>query len=391
MISEEYLNDDEVEEKPEPAPSKKTERFIFLSYAWGEKVENKRPNQELIISVRDRLVVEGFKVWMDIFKLGMGNLYENLQNAINSSAFVLCFINDAYIESENCRMEFFYARELVSYYEKEHKKNQSLGSKLTLIPIFLKSYSILELKHGIGFVLNSSLRVNGYPSWTEDTFKLLLKYINENLPSVSGSSEGVDSLWNELESNARAVEAEDDSMSHDISTTGGNDVFILYSKKQEDLIPEVREKLQAQNSKIKIIHHEDKPNSLSSASNLHSARDTPSPNLESKIDDSKIVLCFLNKESIESNSYLNAIKYAKSKFKKTNTVMFENIDLSGMSGGNGVLVASLDKIDIDVGDEGKPSSLDLITSKVDVSSKYIIHCFCFIPFKFNCSIFSRLT
>jgi hypothetical protein len=368
MISEEYLEEDVVE-KQEPPP-KPVEKYVFLSYAWGEKVDNKRPNQELMKSVRDRLVKEGFKVWMDIFKLGMGNLYENLQNAINSSAIVLCFINDAYINSENCRMEFFYARELVSFYEREQKKNPNVTNRLTLIPIFLKSYSIVELKYGIGFVLNSSLRVNGYPNWTEDTFTLLLKHIREHLPSAHvSSSESVDALWNELESNpGKEVE---ENKPEDISTNGENDVFILYSKKQEDIIPEIREKLQSKNNKIKIIHHEDKSNSLSSSSNLRTVVDSPGVNIESKIDDSKVVLCFLNNDSIESPSYINAIKYAKSKFKKMNSVMFEDVDLSGLKGGNGVLVASLDKIEVELDDKNKLPSFDSVVDKVQVCYKFL--------------------
>jgi hypothetical protein len=271
-------------------------------------------------------------------------------------------------------MEFFYARELVSYFEREHKKNQSLSSKLTLIPIFLKTYSVLELKHGIGFVLNSSLRVNGYPNWTEDTFKLLLKYINENLPDISRtsvSSEGITSLWNELELKpvGTDVVVEDLKSSHDGSAVQAvNDLFILYSKKQEDVIPEVRDRLLVQNSRIKIIHHEDKPNSLSSSANL---RETTAGscqlNIESKIDESKVVLCFLNRESLESSSFMNAIKYARLRSKKTNSVMFESVDLSSLSGGNGLLVASLDKIEIDADGEGAKSGyLDLITNKIEV-------------------------
>lgn len=365
IISPEYLEDDE---QPVPEPVlHKPDRFIFLSYAWGEKVNDTRPNQDLIKLVRGKLVAEGFKVWMDIFKLGMGNLYENLQNAINSSIVIICFINDAYIESENCRMEFFYARELASYYEKENKKNPQLKRKLTVIPIFLKSYSVVELKHGIGFVLNSSLRINAYPNWTEQTDELLLKYIRENTSELVVPINASE-MWQELESSVeKNTVNEVEEKPGEVSLTGENDVFILYSKSQEVIIPNIREKLQQDSQrKLKIVHQEDKRDPLLSASStsMKSLSDEQT-NLANTIDDSKVVLYFINEDSIQSPSYMNAIKYAKNKNKKTNSVIFGDVDLSSLPNGNGILVSSVEKIELENQNDVNELA-DSVASKIGV-------------------------
>lgn len=370
-ISLEFLGDDNTETA---GTGRLNDSFIFLSYAWGKKDSNTQlyPDQEFVKQIKSRLEQEGYKVWMDIYKLGVGNLYENLQNAIDSSSVIIFLINDNYITSPNCLHEFHYAHELINHYNRAKKKDPAFSKSLTPIPVFLKSYSLPELKYGIGFLLNSSLRINAYPAWKESTYDTLLRYIRENIASSvcleTARRQEINSKWNELSlaptqapplSTAAAKDSE--------NLSGRNDILLVLPQHLEKVVDVIEKKMHETNQSLVVSHQ---------------IQDALSNLLQSKIDDSKITMCLVNQETLQSSSFIDCIKYATSRLKRTSCVIFGDFDLSKLRNGNGFLISSLDNVKVSDVSEFDVKQCETIATKANVSFEFLIF-FCLVNYFLN--------
>ncbi|XP_045161928.2 uncharacterized protein LOC123526741 [Mercenaria mercenaria] len=124
---------------------------IMISY--------QRNDRKFLLTIRDKLKDSGFKVWMDVDKMG-GCVYETMADAVeNASIFLMCY-SRKYKESDNCQYEAKYA----------HKK------KKTVIP--LKMERDYDPDGWLGLLLKSDyfLEFSGKYD-TEDKFKELLARI----------------------------------------------------------------------------------------------------------------------------------------------------------------------------------------------------------------------
>ena len=75
---------------------------LFVSYFH----EKEKENSELIERIVERLNASNYDVWFDKYRINAG---DKIEKAINESNYVICFITNKYIQSGNCRLEFFYA------------------------------------------------------------------------------------------------------------------------------------------------------------------------------------------------------------------------------------------------------------------------------------------
>ncbi|XP_070182482.1 uncharacterized protein [Littorina saxatilis] len=82
-----------------PKSALKSKSHIFISYSWNEK--------ELVKQIREKLRVEGYKVWIDYEQMG-GSTLQAMAEAVENSAVVLVCMSEKYKESPNCRTEAEY-------------------------------------------------------------------------------------------------------------------------------------------------------------------------------------------------------------------------------------------------------------------------------------------
>ncbi|XP_019627897.1 PREDICTED: uncharacterized protein LOC109472555 [Branchiostoma belcheri] len=76
-------------------------RHVMLSYQWD--------NQKTVKKIKTALEAKGYKVWMDIEKMG-GSTLEAMAGAVEEAAVVLICMSRKYKESVNCRGECEYTR-----------------------------------------------------------------------------------------------------------------------------------------------------------------------------------------------------------------------------------------------------------------------------------------
>ncbi|KAL5003906.1 hypothetical protein ScPMuIL_017362 [Solemya velum] len=86
-----------------PATQEQKEKHVMISYNWAD--------QKTLIQVRDSLVVNGFKVWMDIDNME-GSLLQAMAEAVENAAVVLVCYSEKYKISQNCRTEAEYSFQL---------------------------------------------------------------------------------------------------------------------------------------------------------------------------------------------------------------------------------------------------------------------------------------
>ncbi|KAI9206043.1 uncharacterized protein BJ171DRAFT_597727 [Polychytrium aggregatum] len=75
--------------------------YVFLSYSWS--------TQSFVIRVNAELQLRGFQTWMDLDQM-RGQIYDQMATGIDGSKGIVSFINNKYVESDNCRGELTYAR-----------------------------------------------------------------------------------------------------------------------------------------------------------------------------------------------------------------------------------------------------------------------------------------
>lgn len=76
---------------------------IFLSY-------NHKSAKDVVHKIADYFETDNYKIWIDRNEINVGkSLPIEMENGIRASSAVICFITQKYIDSPNCRLEFFYA------------------------------------------------------------------------------------------------------------------------------------------------------------------------------------------------------------------------------------------------------------------------------------------
>ena len=110
---------------------------VFISYEWASQNE--------VIMIKNYLEKNNIKVWFDRsnLKCKEGSLHSQLSKGIEDSELFVCIITKKYDESENCKLEFGWAR--------AHKK--------PMIVVMLESIEITNLKE-IGILIAGPLRIN---------------------------------------------------------------------------------------------------------------------------------------------------------------------------------------------------------------------------------------
>lgn len=145
---------------------------IFISYNWDIKPS--------VIKLYQALTTKyNFRVWMDEYEMGQTRLVDELSTAISNSELFLCCITKKYSESENCKDEMDYAKNL----------------KKKFIVLMFERIPMDDLG-GVGFIIGPKVRFNCYKEpamfneWSGSTFDSIIEAIKDNLNASSemGSS-----------------------------------------------------------------------------------------------------------------------------------------------------------------------------------------------------------
>lgn len=155
---------------------------VFISYNWDIKPAVKELYKEL--SGKHNL-----KVWLDEVELGQKRLVDELSSAIHSSKIFLCCITKKYCESENCKDEIDYAKNL----------------KKPMIVLMFERLSMDDLG-GVGFIIGPKVRFNCYKNpemftnWSgNDIFNSIMEAIQQDLhklPVTVSESSGSEKVFN---------------------------------------------------------------------------------------------------------------------------------------------------------------------------------------------------
>ena len=80
-----------------------TGNHVMISYQWDA--------QEVLVKVKNKLQASGYRVWMDLERMG-GSTLEAMAKAVENAAVILVCVSERYKESPNCRSEAEYAYQL---------------------------------------------------------------------------------------------------------------------------------------------------------------------------------------------------------------------------------------------------------------------------------------
>ena len=80
-----------------------TGNHVMISYQWDA--------QEGLVKVKNKLQASGYRVWMDLERMG-GSTLEAMAKAVENAAVILVCVSERYKESPNCRSEAEYAYQL---------------------------------------------------------------------------------------------------------------------------------------------------------------------------------------------------------------------------------------------------------------------------------------
>ena len=80
-----------------------TGNHVMISYLWDA--------QEVLVKVKKKLQASGYRVWMDLERMG-GSTLEAMAKAVENAAVILVCVSERYKESPNCRSEAEYAYQL---------------------------------------------------------------------------------------------------------------------------------------------------------------------------------------------------------------------------------------------------------------------------------------
>ncbi|CAF1324547.1 unnamed protein product, partial [Didymodactylos carnosus] len=126
---------------------------IMISYSWKEK--------ELITMIHNRLIDEGYRVWLDKDNM-FGSTIERMAEAIERSSFILMSMSSSYKKSPNCQAEAEYA----------YRRNRCI------IPLIGEPN--YRADGWLGFIAGSKMYIRFGQDNFEADFQLLIKEIKRN-------------------------------------------------------------------------------------------------------------------------------------------------------------------------------------------------------------------
>ncbi|RNA12680.1 tetratricopeptide repeat [Brachionus plicatilis] len=154
-----------------------TENDVMLSYQWDSKQE--------IIELEKALQKKGLKVWRDDECLSSNDkpLTLQLENAIKSSAKILCFITQKYLDSPNCRLEIYFAF--------------TIGKPMIIC--LGDRISIKDVTGGIASIIAPLVRVNCYKNpkdWYLKNFDSIYSALSKDASTAKNASSSSDARIN---------------------------------------------------------------------------------------------------------------------------------------------------------------------------------------------------
>ncbi|CAF4246723.1 unnamed protein product [Didymodactylos carnosus] len=126
---------------------------MMISYSWNEK--------ELIYKIYDRLVKDGYRIWLDRDNM-YGSIILRMAEAIENSDFILISMSSAYKKSPNCQAEAEYA----------------YNRKRCIIPLI--SEENYRANGWLGFIAGSKMYVDFQQGDFDGAYDLLIKEIKRN-------------------------------------------------------------------------------------------------------------------------------------------------------------------------------------------------------------------
>jgi hypothetical protein len=142
-----------------------TEKQFFLSYC--------HVNKDIVHRVADELIKLNYKIWIDRDLIQGNFLFADIQNGIENSHVVICFISKNYCDSQNCLKEITLA-------DTKNKK---------LLPIMLDNF-FKDEKEGIQFMISRINKFYAYKTletfypWNNNHFETLKEQIFKLLTEV---------------------------------------------------------------------------------------------------------------------------------------------------------------------------------------------------------------
>jgi uncharacterized protein with NAD-binding domain and iron-sulfur cluster len=120
-----------------------TKKHLFVSYSHS--------NKDIVHRVADELIKLNYKIWIDRDLTEGHMLFADIQNGIEISHLIICFISKTYCDSQNCMNEITLA----------------YNQKKKILPIMLDDYFKVE-KKGIKFMIS---QINSFYAFKQpDTF-----------------------------------------------------------------------------------------------------------------------------------------------------------------------------------------------------------------------------
>jgi hypothetical protein len=138
---------------------------FFLSYCHSDK--------DIVHRVADELIKLNYKIWIDRDLIQGNFLFADIQNGIENSHVVICFISKNYCDSQNCLKEITLA-------DTKNKK---------LLPIMLDNF-FKDEKEGIQFMISRINKFYAYKTpetfspWNNNHFETLKEQIFKLLTEV---------------------------------------------------------------------------------------------------------------------------------------------------------------------------------------------------------------
>ncbi|XP_072047265.1 uncharacterized protein [Amphiura filiformis] len=105
---------------------------VMISYNWGVKEEG-FPCQQRMIKLRDELIADNYRVWMDVVDMD-GNMDDRMAEAVENAYVILMCVSEKYQASHNCKKEaqyaFFLKRPIVILKYDRHTATGWLGLQI---------------------------------------------------------------------------------------------------------------------------------------------------------------------------------------------------------------------------------------------------------------------
>eukprot|EP00045_Choanoeca_perplexa_P012663 m.139601 g.139601 ORF g.139601 m.139601 type:complete len:756 (-) comp16090_c0_seq15:140-2407(-) len=141
------------------AEGKSQQGHIMLSYSWA--------HQKVMLQLRDTLLAQGLRVWMDVDQMSdRNNIFESMAAAVEEASVVVVCISQEYAESANCRLECQYAH----------------SHHIPMVPV--RPDKGFKPAGWLGLIMSSTLWHDVNEALSQQQADLIVKAIRRNAPGV---------------------------------------------------------------------------------------------------------------------------------------------------------------------------------------------------------------